>query len=92
MPRSKIELRESKKAYAVTGISRTEAGPLSSKLVTMQLSDYTSAHGGFGLQNKNIHMRTTINTAEILRYTEQNLAAEPFTIAIEKITSQEQIV
>lgn len=40
--------------------------------------------GRFGLQNVNI--RTTTNTAEIQRYTEQNLAAKPFKIAIEKIT------
>jgi len=40
--------------------------------------------GRFGLQIVNIG--TTTNTAEIQRYTEQNLAAKPFKIAIEKIT------
>jgi hypothetical protein len=40
--------------------------------------------GRFGLRNINIG--TTTNTAEILRYTEEELAAKPFKIAIERVT------
>ena len=40
--------------------------------------------GRFGLRNINIG--TTTNTAEILRYTEEKIAAKPFKIAIKRIT------
>lgn len=40
--------------------------------------------GRFGLRNINIG--TTTNTAKILRYTEEELAAKPFKITIKRVT------